>query len=324
MKILLIGATGQVGYALTHALARSGHETTVLVRTPGRRMFPVGVREVAEPHFTEDTFARLLPEVECAIYGVGLPEQFVFDSGIFERVNLKLLQTFLHAMEKSALRRLVYISTYEVFAARDGIIRESHPTSALEGLSPYFQAMTKAYTQATAFAARTATALTTIHPAALYGGLNTGEGFTNVIENLLNWRLWKLPVILPGRFPLVHTESLSSAIVRALEHEGSYIVSDGMFSLKALAHALRDQARSYVPPQVPAGLAYAATAPLEALARMLHFRPMLCKAQLDFITSASEPLADHAEQVLGWLPTTLADGLQRYLADRTELIAARR
>ena len=95
-------------------------------------------------------------------------------------VNLKLLQTFLHAMEKSALRRLVYISTYEVFAARDGIIRESHPTSALEGLSPYFQAMTKAYTEATAFAARTATALTTIHPAALYGGLNTGEGFTNV------------------------------------------------------------------------------------------------------------------------------------------------
>ena len=323
MKILLIGATGQVGYALAHALANAGHETTVLVRDAGRLAFPAGVRVVAEPEFTEATFARLLSGVDCAVYGIGLPEQFAFDTGIFGRVNLGLLQTFLGAMEQSALRRLVYISTYEVFAAQGGVIRESHPVAALDGLTPYFRAMTQAYTAATAFAARTGTALTTIHPGALYGGLNTGEGFTHVIESLLNWRLWKLPVVLPGRFPLVHAESLAAAIVRALDHEGAFIVSDGMCSLKSLSQALRRQARSYLPPQVPAALAYAATAPVEALGRALHFRPMLCKVQLDFITAGNEPLAERAGQTLGFAPLPLDEGLRRYLANRTRLLAAR-
>lgn len=321
MKILLVGATGQVGFALAYALHAAGHETTVLVRDATRRRFPESVRVVAESNFTEALFARLLPQMDCAIYGVGLPEQFTFDAGVFERVNLQLLRTFLIAMEKSTLRRLVYISTYEVFSAQGGLIRENHPTSSPEGLTPYFGAMTKAYTEVTSHAARTGTALTTIHPAALYGGLNTGEGFTNVIENLLNWRLWKLPVVLPGRFPLVHAQSLASAIVCALNHEGAYIVSDGMCSLKSLAQALRQQARSYVPPEVPAGLAYAATAPVEALGRALHFRPMLCKVQLDFITAGNEPLANRAVEVLGWQPCPLEDGLRRYLSDRAKLLA---
>jgi dihydroflavonol-4-reductase len=314
MKILLVGATGQVGYALTHALVAAGHDTTVLVRSAGQLVFPSGVHVVTEPRFTQDVFERLL-----------LPEQFTFDAGVFEQVNLNLFKTFLAAMEKSSLRRLVYVSTYEVFAAQGGLIRESHPQASLAGLTPYFTAMTKAYTEATTFAARTGTALTTIHPAAVYGGLNTSEGFTNVIENLLNWRLWKLPVVLPGRFPLVHAQSLAAAIVSAIKlgQAGPFIVSDGMCSLKSLAQALRCHMRSYVPPQVPAGLAYAATAPLEALGRALHFRPMLCKVQLDFITADNEPLAERAAQKLDWQPLPLEKGLQRYLADRAQLLAAK-
>lgn len=322
MNILLIGATGQVGHALTHALAAAGHATTVLVRDAAGLHFPPSVQVVREPVFSEAVFARLLPQAEAVVYGIGLPEQFSFDAGIFERVNLGLFKSFLAALEKSALRRLIYISTYEVFEAQGGLIRESHPLAALDGLTPYFRAMTQAYAEATGFATRTGTRLTTIHPAALYGGLNTGEGFTNVIENLLHWRLWKLPVVLPGRFPLVHARSLAGAIVSALDHEGPFIVSDGMCDLKSLALALRQQARSWNPPQVPAGLAYAATAPVEALGRALHFRPMLCKVQLDFITAGNEPLADRAQKLLGFVPCTLREGLRRYLAERAGLLAA--
>jgi dihydroflavonol-4-reductase len=323
MKILLIGATGQVGYALTHALAQAGHDTTVLVRQTGRLKFPAAVRVITEPEFTQATFTRLLPGMDCAIYGIGLPEQFTFDAEVFQRVNLSLLKTFLAAMEKSALRRLVYVSTYEVFAAQAGVIRETNPVAALDGLTPYFRAMTQAYVEATSFAARSGTSLTTIHPAALYGGLNTGEGFTSVIESLLNWKLWKLPVVLPGQFPLVHAQSLGEAIVRSLDHPGAFLVSDGMCSLKVLAQTLRQHAKSYVPPQVPAALAYAATAPVEAIGRALHLRPMLCKVQLDFITAGNEPLADRTAELLGWTPLSLDVGLKRYLTERDELLAMR-
>jgi nucleoside-diphosphate-sugar epimerase len=324
---LLLGATGQLGYALAHALAhalaKSGHTLTVLVRKLGGLRFRDGVRVVVAGEFTEAVFAPLLVGQDLAIYGIGLPEQFAFDAGVFERVNLGLLKSFLAAMEKSALPRLIYVSTYEVFEARNGILRESHATSALAGLSPYFGAMTLAYTEATTFAKRTGVALTTIHPAALYGGLNTGNGFTDVIEILLHWRLWKLPVILPGRFPLVRADSLARAIVSALDHLGAFIVSDGMSSLKELVQALRRQASSYVPPQVPKALAYAATAPVEALGRAMHFTPMLCKVQLDFITLGSEPLADSAAKTLAWSPMALDDGLRLYLTERKQLLAAR-
>jgi dihydroflavonol-4-reductase len=323
MNILLIGATGQVGYALSQALVDAGHHLTVLVRRSALQFAP-GVRVVSAPVFTPDTFAPLLAECDCAIYAIGLPEQFTFDASIFERVNLGLFQTFTQAMERSPLRRLVYISTYEVFEHRQMQIRETHPVADTALMSPYFRAMTQAYVHATQFAERTGTRLTTIHPAAVYGGLNTGEGFTNVIENLLNWRVWNLPTVLPGQFPLVHAHSLAQAIVRALGADGAFLVSDGMSSLKTLAQTLRTQTRCYVPPQIPAGLAYAATALVEAIGRALRFRPMLCKAQLDFITAGLEPLPERAVRTLGWQPWPLAEGLQRYLAERERWLTARR
>lgn len=320
MNILLVGATGQIGYALSYALVNAGHRLTVLVRN-NTLPFAPGVRVVQAPEFTTEVFSPLLADCDCAVYGVGLPEQFAFDTSIFERVNLGLFQTFTQAMERSPLRRLVYLSTYEVFEHRQLQIRETHPIADTATMSPYFRAMTQAYVHATQFAARTGTRLTTIHPAAVYGGLNTGDGFTNVIENLLNWRVWNMPTVLPGQFPLVHADSLAQAIVRALDADGAFLVSDGMHSLKSLAQALRTQARSYVPPQIPAGLAYAATALVEALGRALRFRPMLCKVQLDFITAGLEPLPDRAVQTLGWQPMPLADGLRRYLAERKQLLA---
>jgi hypothetical protein len=48
--------------------------------------------------------------------------------------------------------------------------------------------------------------------------LNTGEGFINVIENLLNWRVWNLPAVLPGQCPLVHAHALAHAIARSLRY----------------------------------------------------------------------------------------------------------
>lgn len=321
MKIVVIGATGQVGYALARALLEAGHEVSVLVRDRSLLPFPKSIGVIAEPEFNAQVFGGVLEDMDCAVYGVGLPEQFAFDTGVFDRVNRGLLTTFLCALEASALRRLVYISTFGVFAPRDGVITESHPVAPIAGLSPYFTAMTLAYQDVTEFARRTQTRLTTIHPAAVYGGLNTGDGFTGVIENMLNWRIWRLPAVPPGRFPLVHADSLAEGVASALPFEGPFILSDQMCDLPMLARALRRQARSYVPPTMPAPLAYRAARPLEALGHALHRRPILSRVQLDFISAGIEPLADRAQETFGFAPLPIELGLCRYLADRTRLLA---
>lgn len=322
MKILLVGATGQVGYALAHALHAAGHDLTVLVRRD-RLPFPDGVRVEVAPEFTADVFAEALGGIDCAVYGVGLPEQFAFDTRVFEQVNYGLLTRFLAAVEESPLRRLVYISTYEVFDHRGGIIREKYPLNDPAGLTPYFRAMYHAYAETVAFAERTGTRLTTIHPAALYGGLDTGYGFTSVIENLIHRRFWRLPVVPRGRFPLIHADSLAEGIVASLDHDGAFILSDTMCDLPTLAREVRRQTESLVPPTVPAPLAYGAIWPLEQVGKLVRVRPILAKVQLDFITAGLEPRPERAIAELDWYPMLLAEGLKRYLADRDHLLGLR-
>jgi nucleoside-diphosphate-sugar epimerase len=306
MKLLLVGATGQIGHALAKRLVAAGHETTLLVRDAARAQVP-GARVVEARAFDRDSFTRALEGQDAAIYGVGLPEQFTFDTGVFARVNRDLFATFLDALGASALRRLVYISTYEVFEAVDGRIRESHAVARTAGLTPYFAAMTEAYRLALAARERLGLALTTIHPAAVYGGRDTGDGITHYLETILNWRVWLMPAVVSGGFPVVHVDSLADGIERTLGHDGAFIFSDAMTSLKSMAVETRRLERCWVPPTIPTPLGYASATAMEAFARLTRIRPPLARVQLDFITNGCEPLADRAATVLRWQPWPLGN-----------------
>src|SRR3954469_10160427 len=91
MKALVTGATGKVGNAVARALAARGDEVRVLVRDPQRaaRWVPEGATplrgDVTEP-------ASLAPAVEgCELVfnAMGLPEQWLADEAMFERVNAR-------------------------------------------------------------------------------------------------------------------------------------------------------------------------------------------------------------------------------------------
>lgn len=315
MKWLLIGATGQIGYALTLAMARAGYDLTVLVRDQ-RLAFPDTVKALQEPAFDGPAFRQALQDVDAVIYGVGLPEQFAFDTQVFDQINLGIFRGFLAELEATPIRRLIYLSTYEVFQPVNGQIRESHPQAVSTGMTPYFQAMIKAYALAQTEAQRIGLQLTTIHPAAVYGGRNTGDGITNYLECLIRWSVLKMPANVGGDFPVVHTASLSAAILRALDHTGAFLVSDTMTSMPEMARALRRQMRSYVPLTVPRSVAYASAALFEAGAELTRRRPILAKVQVDFITAGNEPMADKARQVLGFEPMALEHGLAQYLRQR--------
>lgn len=322
MNILLIGATGQIGFALARKLATTSHVLTVLVRDGAQLGFAPTVRVIQAPAFDAAVFTRALAGQDLVVYGIGLPEQYARDPAIFDTVNHRLFATFLDALVASPLRRLVYVSTYEVFEPVQGRIREDHRVADPAALGPYFAAMTRAYRLALDTAARTGVALTTIHPAAVYGGRDTGDGVTHVIENVLNRRYLKIPTILKGNFPVVHADSLADAIVRAFDHTGAFIVSEGMTTLKGVALAVKAEAPgAFVPPVVPRWMAYAAIGAMERAARVLGLRPILSVSQLDFVTKGDEPLAERALSQLGWRPRALADGVKQYLRERSRWLA---
>lgn len=339
MHVLVVGATGQIGAALLAALADSRHglpegvRVTALVRRrppaipsgegEGRGTSPVAFIEA--PTFTEDHFARALEGTTHVVYGVGLPEQFSYDPALFDRVNLGLLPPFLRALGRHAggtgAPRLTYISTYEVFESRGGVIREDHPVTRPEDhASAYFGAMTRAYRLVLDETARMGLPLTSIHPAAVYGGLDTGYGVTHFLLNLLRRRYAELPCIVPTAFPVVHADSLAEAIVRTLDVDGPFLVSDAMSGLGPLARELRALTPCYVPPTLPVALVRPAVLAMEGAYRALHRAgltdrpPPMSRAQLEFVTSGNDPRSDRLAAATPWRPMPLRDGLERFLA----------
>ena len=294
MNILLIGATGQIGYALAHALAKTDNQTTVLVRSR-KLTFPDNVRVIEAGVFSAEIFQSALSNIDTVIYGVGLPEQFAASNDLFRRVNHDIFQTFLAAVEQSAISRLVYISTYEVFE------------EAIDGI-------------ATGFAQRTGLPMTTIHPAAVYGGLNTSYGVTNYLENLLNWRIWNVPIIIPTNFPVVHADSLAKAIIRSIDYPQAFIVSEQMTSLRKLARTLKQHTSAHRPPVVQLVIAGNSIKLMDAAARRLGFRPIMSDSQVKFMIMGNEPKSERVQEMLGWQPMSLDEGIQQYLQDRERLL----
>jgi dihydroflavonol-4-reductase len=319
MKVLLVGATGQIGYALTQALSKTGHQVSILVRDKNKLLFPASVRIIEFKEFTAAAFRQALVDVDHVIYGAGLPAQFLPDDTLFDRVNYALLERFLGELKDSKVRDLTYISTYEVFQDVGGLIRESHPLADERRLTPYFRSMVKAYRLVTEFAKENGVALGTIHPAAVYGGLNTGDGITNYLENLKHRRFWRVPLIVNGRFPAVHVASLADAAVKALGKPQAYIVSDQMTTLKHMALILREHTDSYVPAEGPLWMAKPFARFMGVAARALRTRPIASTVQIEFITKGWEPRPDKAVEELGWEPLPLEEGVKRYLEDTAAL-----
>ena len=125
-----------------------------------------------------------------------------------------------------------------------------------------------------------------------------------------------------GRFPVVHTDSLAQAIIASLSGEGSYIVSDQMTTLKAIATVLRQHADSYVPLNAPVKLARAGATVLEWVARFTRTRLNMARVQIDYITQGIEPRSERITRERGWRPKTLDEGLAKYLENRTAATGA--
>jgi nucleoside-diphosphate-sugar epimerase len=323
MNILILGATGQIGHALTKALSASGHQISVMVRSTLGLSFPSSVKVLECKEFTPAAFRAALQDVDRVIYGVGLPEQFTFNDSIFDQVNCRLLETFLAELGSSGIRNLTYISTYEVFEVVAGAIVESHRVADESAMTPYFQSMIRAYRLVVAFAKENAINLTTIHPAAVFGGLNTGGGITDYLETLLSKKWWKAPFVSAGRFPVIHIDSLTDAIIRSLGMQGAYIASDQMTTLQEIAHTMRRQVPSYVPRTLPLWLITLGISVLESVARMLAVKPVASMVQIEFITKGWEPNPSKAVRELHWQPMTLDAGIQRYLATKRNAQATR-
>jgi dihydroflavonol-4-reductase len=313
--VLVTGATGKVGNAVARALHARGDDVTVLARTPeaARKVLPDGVN-IARGDVTDPPSVRAATEgAELVFNSVGVPEQWVPDDEVFERINARGAETVVRAAREAGVRRVVQTSTIDVFQEEsDGRLVETR-VAAKPKMTAYERS--KQLAEALALGAAGDMELVFVNPAAVYG---PGPGSISLDKQLFEpVARGVLPALTPGGCGVVHEEGVAAGHLLAAEkgRPGErYILCDRHITLRELARTVVRVAHGgRVPPVLPVPLARVVARAGEAIAARGGPAPLVGRGQLEFLLWNAKPDSTRAQEELGWEPTPLEDGIRRSL-----------
>ncbi len=317
MRVLLTGATGKVGNALARALAERGDDVRALVRDPARarELLPAGVEAVRGDVTEPDSVAVAAKGCELVFNAMGIPEQWLADSSLFERVNAEGTRAVAAAARAAGARRLIHTSTEDVFhAERGGRFDESDVADYPKGTT-YERSKQRA--EELALASRDGLEVVIVNPSGVYGpGPAASVSFDkNLFEPIVRGRLPALP---PGGLGVVYVEGVARGHLLAADRGADgerYILCDRHVALRQLAETVKRVAgRGRVPPTLPTPLAHALASGGETISRVIRRPPLLSRGQLHYFLWNAVPDSSKAQRELGWKPTPLDEGVRRTLA----------
>jgi len=317
MNVLVTGATGLIGNAIARRLVARGDTVRALVRDPEKaaRLLPSEVRLVRGDVTAPDSLPAAVKGVDHVFHAAGMPEQWQRDEGIFDRVNRQGTVHVLQAALDAQVRRVIYTSTMDVFAApRGGTLVETNIDSAPKPTA-YERSKQAAEREAETFRQR-GLDIVYVNPAAVYGPSPVHVGLNSFFIKLLNRQL---PVLPPGGVSVAYVDGVTDVHLAAAQKGPSgerYLVADAHVNHVQLALAtLKAAGRPpRVPPMAPAPVLQVLAGALAPLARVFGFTPLIAQGQLSFLLWNAHVDASKARRELGFQPTPLEEGVARTIA----------
>lgn len=318
MKALVLGATGLIGFHITQALLAQGVRPRVLVRDAqrGRQLHgdtvDLVVGDITEPRSLESAFAGM----DVAFHAAGIPEQWVPDESVFERVNHEGCRHVAQAAAAAGVRRLVFLSTIDVFEPQADQRIHEQCARRTQARSAYERSKQAADLHLqTQYPPSGPLEIVYLHPCAIYGPGPTRSRGTNDFVKEIKSR--QIPILVPGGMPLVLAADVGKAAVRAAQQAQAgerFVLAGPWISLRDLATQVHRQlGYGRVPPVLPLPVARAVSALTQAWSRLTGTAPLVPRGQLEALQWGAKPDATRAREQLGMAFTSLNTGLRELL-----------
>lgn len=311
---LVTGATGLVGYNIVQALLRQGREVRALVRSreKGSRLLPAEVELADGDVRDKESVQRAMAGCVSAFHVAGLPEQWLPDIRLFHRVNVLGTQNMVEAALANEVKKFVYVSTVDVFAAnREHEFDERH-LDPQPKQTPYGRSKQEADRQV-AQACSAGLPAVFIHPAAVYGPGPAGSPGLNDFINRLAAR--KVPMVPPGILPVVFAPDLADACTAAEQMAAAgqrFIACESCQTFREISRVTAGQLDlDRIPWEMPLWAAKLIAATSEWVANVIKKPPLIHAGQLHTLQSGAFPCSDKARRELDWEPKSFSEGVEQ-------------
>jgi dihydroflavonol-4-reductase len=316
MRVLVTGSSGLIGNAVAKRLVRSGHAVRCLVRDLERakQLLPSSVELVRGDIEDRGSLKAPLEGIEWVFHAAGMPEQWQRDESAFDRINTRGTANVAAAALEAGVRRVVYTSTMDVFAAPPGGTLVETNIDPNPKPTAYERSKQAAEREAETVRAR-GLDLVYVNPGAVYGPSPVHVGANSLFIQLLTGQM---PACPPGGMSLAYVEGVAEVHVAAAERGKNgerYLVADAFATNHELVSMIaRAAGVTKIPGVAPAWLLKAVAHASAPLARVFGFRPLIAPGQLSFLLWAPRIDATKAQRELGFTPTPLEEGVRKTLA----------
>jgi dihydroflavonol-4-reductase len=305
------GGSGFVGRAVVRLLVERGDDVTAPVRDPRRAesVAALGATVVEDDLSDVRALTETLRSFDAGIhaageYKIGIQRD---ERGPMWDANVGLTTRVLDATQDSGLKRLVYVSTVNVFGNTHGrVVDETYRRDLREGFVSWYDETKYGAHEVAEQRIKAGAPVVIVQPSQVYGpGDHTGFG-----EQLRLAFEGKLPYrALPGLgLGLAHADDVAAGIVAALDRGvlgESYVLSGPRVTYDEAVEIAARLGGKRVPFAMPER-AIRAMRPLGRLIGQANFREIL-SASLHVTYWAT---AEKAERELGFRARSLEDGLR--------------
>ena len=312
MRIVITGGAGFVGGAVARELLGRGDDVVAVVRDPAKAaaLNEIGAELVADDLSDVGRLAEVLEGADSVIhaagsYRVGIPKS---ERGAMWDANVGTTTRVLDAAEAAGTKRIVYVSTLNVYGNTHGVeVDETYRRDLGDGfLSWYDETKYGAHEVAEQRIAAGAP-IVIVLPCQVYGpGDHSQAG-----EQLALANAGKLPyrVLDDVGFGMVHVDDLAAGIVAALDRGevGRTYNLSGPRTTLADVLALAATVGGQKPPRLrlPTGLLRAIT-PIGSLVGQPNMRELISASSgVTYWATAAR-----AEEELGFRPRSIEDGFR--------------